>query len=280
MGFLAGKRILITGLLSNRSIAYGIAQAMHREGAELAFTYQNDRLQDRVAKLATDFGNPPLFPCDVSDDAQIDALFDGIGKTWGNLDGVVHSIAYAPNEALDGDFLDGISREAFRIAHDVSAYSFPALAKRARPLMKGRNGAMLAIEQRNAAGGIKGQPLELLVKDDEQNPETARKVMTELLSHNLELIIGPMTSSVAAAVLPQVDSSKTILLSPTVTTTDLTGKDDQFLRVIADTSSYATKSAGFQYKKMRCRTVAALYQSRWRNERCKAAYLYLLKIYH
>jgi branched-chain amino acid transport system substrate-binding protein len=123
----------------------------------------------------------------------------------------------------------------------------------------GRNGAMLAIEQRNAAGGIKGQPLELLVKDDEQNPETARKVMTELLSHNLELIIGPMTSSVAAAVLPQVNSSKTILLSPTVTATELTGKDDQFLRVIADTSSYATKSADFQYKKMRSRTVAALY---------------------
>ncbi len=145
MGFLSGKRILITGLLSNRSIAYGIAQAMHREGAELAFTYQNDRVQDRVAKLAADFGKPLLFPCDVAEDAQIDALFAGITQQWGCLDGLVHSIAYAPNEALEGDFLDGISREAFRIAHDVSAYSFPALAKGARPLMKDRNGALLAL---------------------------------------------------------------------------------------------------------------------------------------
>ena len=111
MGFLSGKRILITGLLSNRSIAYGIAQAMHREGAELAFTYQSDRVQDRVAKLAADFGKPLLFPCDVAEDAQIDALFAGITQQWGSLDGLVHSIAYAPNEALEGDFLDGISRE-------------------------------------------------------------------------------------------------------------------------------------------------------------------------
>ena len=112
MGFLTGKRILITGLLSNRSIAYGIAQAMHREGAELAFTYQSDRVQDRVAKLASDFGGSPLlFACDVAEDAQIDALFADIGKQWGHLDGLVHSIAYAPNEALEGDFLDGLTEK-------------------------------------------------------------------------------------------------------------------------------------------------------------------------
>ena len=145
MGFLTGKRILITGLLSNRSIAYGIAKAMHREGAELAFTYQNDRLRDRVAKLATDFGNPGIYACDVAEDAQIEVLFRDLGKDWGHLDGVVHSIAYAPGEALEGDFLDGISREAFRTAHDVSAYSFPALAKAARPLMQGRNGTLLTL---------------------------------------------------------------------------------------------------------------------------------------
>ena len=125
--------------------------------------------------------------------------------------------------------------------------------------VSGRNGVMLAVEQKNAAGGIKGQPVELVVKDDEQNPETARKVMAELLSNNLELVIGPMTSSVATAIMPHVNSSKTILLSPTVTTTDLTGKDDRFLRAIDDTRSYAAKSADYQYRNQGHRTVAALY---------------------
>lgn len=145
MGFLAGKRILICGLLSNRSIAYGIAKAMHREGAELAFTYQNERFLDRVAEMAKDFGSSMVFPCDVQDDAQITALFDSIGKQWDGLDCVVHSLAFAPGEALRGDFLDGFSREAFRTAHEVSAYSFAALAKAGRPLMKGRNGCMLTM---------------------------------------------------------------------------------------------------------------------------------------
>ncbi|MBI3523267.1 MAG: SDR family oxidoreductase [Betaproteobacteria bacterium] len=145
MGFLAGKRILITGLLSNRSIAYGIAKAMHREGAELAFTYQSERVKDRVAKLAAEFGNPPIFVCDVAEDAQIEALFVEIGKHWDGLDSLVHAIAYAPNEALEGDFLSGLSRDAFRIAHEVSSYSFPALAKGARSLMQGRNGALLTL---------------------------------------------------------------------------------------------------------------------------------------
>jgi enoyl-[acyl-carrier protein] reductase I len=145
MGFLAGKRILITGMISNRSIAYGIAKAMHREGAELAFTYQNERVRDRVAKLATEFDSKLILPCDVADDTQIYALFSTLGKTWDGLDGLVHSIAYAPTEALEGDFLSGLSREAFRVAHEVSAYSFPALAKGARTLMQGRNGALLAM---------------------------------------------------------------------------------------------------------------------------------------
>jgi len=145
MGFLAGKRILICGLLSNRSIAYGIAKAMHREGAELAFTYQNDRFHDRIAKFAAEFGSDLIFPCDVVEDDQITGLFDVLGKRWDGLDGLVHSLAFAPSEALEGDFLDGLSREAFRIAQDVSAYSFPALAKAARPMMKGRNGSLLTM---------------------------------------------------------------------------------------------------------------------------------------
>ncbi len=145
MGFLAGKRILITGLLSNRSIAYGIAKAMHREGAELAFTYQNERFQERVAKMAADFGSEMIFACDVQNDAEITALFEQLGTQWDGLDGLVHSIAYAPTDALEGDFLDGFSREAFRVSQEVSAYSFPALAKAARPMMKGRNGALLTL---------------------------------------------------------------------------------------------------------------------------------------
>jgi enoyl-[acyl-carrier protein] reductase I len=145
MGFLAGKRILITGLLSNRSIAYGIAKAMHREGAELAFTYQNERFQERVTKMAAEFGSALLFPLDVQDDAQVDGLFEQLGRHWDGLDGLVHSIAFAPGEALEGDFLDGLTREAFRISQEVSAFSFPALAKAARPLMKGRNGSLLTL---------------------------------------------------------------------------------------------------------------------------------------
>lgn len=146
MGFLAGKRILITGLISNRSIAYGIAKACHREGASLAFTYQNERFADRITKFAEEFGSQAVYPCDVAEDAQIDALFVEIAKHWDGLDGLVHSIAYAPAEAIEGDFLDGVSRDAFRIAHDVSSYSFPALAKAARPLLlKGNHAALLAM---------------------------------------------------------------------------------------------------------------------------------------
>jgi enoyl-[acyl-carrier protein] reductase I len=135
MGFLAGKRILLTGLLSNRSIAYGIAQACKREGAELAFTYVGDRFKDRITEFAAEFGSELVFPCDVADDAQIEALFASLGQHWPKLDGLVHSIGFAPREAIAGDFLDGMTRENFRIAHDISAYSFPALAKAALPLL-------------------------------------------------------------------------------------------------------------------------------------------------
>ncbi len=135
MGFLANKRILITGMLSNRSIAYGVAQAMQREGATLAFTYQGERVKDRVLKMAQEFGSDLVFPCDVASDEEIEQLFNELSKHWGKFDGFVHAIAFAPREALDGEFLDGFSREAFRIAHDISAYSFPAMAKAALPYL-------------------------------------------------------------------------------------------------------------------------------------------------
>ena len=145
MGFLAGKRILITGLLSTRSISYGIAKAMHRQGAELAFTYQNERFKERVEKMAAEFDCTLVFPCDVQNDAEISTLFEKIAQHWDGMDGLVHSIAFAPTEALEGDFLNAFSRDAFRISQDISAASFPLLAKAARPLMEGRNGAMLTM---------------------------------------------------------------------------------------------------------------------------------------
>jgi enoyl-[acyl-carrier protein] reductase I len=145
MGFLAGKRALIVGLLSNRSIAYGIAEAMKREGAELAFTYQIDKFEDRVTKLAADFDSKIVLPCDVSDDTQIENLFTALGKHWDGVDIIVHSVAFVPKVALDGDYLDAVTREYFRIAHDVSSYSFAALAKAAMPMMEGRNGSLLTI---------------------------------------------------------------------------------------------------------------------------------------
>jgi enoyl-[acyl-carrier protein] reductase I len=145
MGFLSGKKILVTGLLSNRSIAYGIAKAARREGAELAFTYAGERFKDRVGGLAREFDSDLVLPCDVASDEQIAELFGELGKRWNGLDGLVHAIAFAPREAISGEFLDGLTREAFREAHDISAYSFPALAKAALPMMAGRAGAMLTL---------------------------------------------------------------------------------------------------------------------------------------
>jgi len=145
MGFLAGKKILITGILSNRSIAYGVAHACRREGAVLAFTYVNDELKDRVVKIAAEFGSVPVLPCDVTKDQDVDALFAALGAEWGTLDGLLHAIAFAPREALAGDFLNAISRTAFATAHDVSSYSLAALAKGARPLLQGRGGALLTL---------------------------------------------------------------------------------------------------------------------------------------
>lgn len=146
MGFLSDRKILITGLLSNRSIAYGIARAARREGAELAFSYAGgDKIRDRVIQLAADFECDLVLPCDVTDDGEIDALFAALKEKWGGLDGLVHSIAFAPREALAGDYLESVNREAFRIAHDISSYSLAALAKAALPLMEGRQASLVTM---------------------------------------------------------------------------------------------------------------------------------------
>lgn len=154
MTLLSDKKILVTGLLSNRSIAYGIARALAREGATLAFTYQNEDLHNRVAELAREFGSPPVLRCDVAQDEEIDATFDGLRHEWGAVDGIVHSIAYAPREALKGDLLDGLTREGFRLAHDVSSYSFAALARAGLPLMQGRRAALLTLTYLGAVRSV------------------------------------------------------------------------------------------------------------------------------
>jgi enoyl-[acyl-carrier protein] reductase I len=145
MGFLQDKKILITGMLSNRSIAYGIAQSMRREGADLAFTYQGEGVRDRVFKLAEEFQTKLVFPCDVTSDTEIGKLFDELAKSWDGLDGLIHSIAFAPREALAGDYLESVTRDAFQVSHDISSYSFAALGKAALPMMTGRNAALLTL---------------------------------------------------------------------------------------------------------------------------------------
>ena len=145
MGLLAGRKILVTGVISNRSIAYGIARVARREGAELALTYQNERFKERVTEMAAELGSKLALPCEVTSDAEISQLFVELKKHWNALDGLVHAIAFAPREAIAGQFLDGFTREAFAQAHDISAYSFPALAKAALPMMQGRKASLVTL---------------------------------------------------------------------------------------------------------------------------------------
>jgi enoyl-[acyl-carrier protein] reductase I len=155
MSMLQGKRALIVGVASPRSIAWGIAEAMHREGAELAFTYQNDKLKPRVDKIAEQTGSELVLPLDVGEDAQIDEVFRAIGEHWDGLDIIVHAVGFAPRDQVEGEFADVITREGFRIAHDISSYSFAALAKAGRPLMRGRNGALLTLSY---LGAVRAMP--------------------------------------------------------------------------------------------------------------------------
>jgi len=153
MGFLAGKRFLITGVISNRSIAYGIARACRAQGAELAFAYVGERFRDRINDYAREFDSELVFECDVADDAQITALFEQLGNHWPQFDGFVHSIGFAPREAISGDFLEGLSRESYRIAQDISAYSFPAMAKAALPMLR-PGGALLTLTYLGAVRAV------------------------------------------------------------------------------------------------------------------------------
>jgi enoyl-[acyl-carrier protein] reductase I len=137
-GFLSGKKLLITGVLSNRSIAYGIARACHDQGAELAFSYVGERFKDRITEFAAEFGSNLVFDCDVGSDEQIEQMFKDLSAHWPRLDGFVHAIGFAPREAIAGDFLEGLSREGYKVAHDISAYSFPAMAKAALPMLNDR----------------------------------------------------------------------------------------------------------------------------------------------
>ncbi len=155
MGFLSGKKALIVGLASTRSIAWGIAQAMHREGAELAFTYQNEKLQGRVEKMAANCDSQITIPCDVISDEQINNVFTQLSKTWEHLDIIIHSVAFAPRSQLEGEYLDSVDREGFRIAHEISSYSFAALAKAGRTLMQGRPGALLTLSY---LGAVRAMP--------------------------------------------------------------------------------------------------------------------------
>ncbi|MGD1984754.1 MAG: enoyl-ACP reductase [Chromatiaceae bacterium] len=145
MGFLDNKRALIVGVASNRSIAYGVASAMHREGATLAFTYQGEKLKDRVGGFAAEFGSDIVLPLDVGSDEEIDQAFEALGKAWDGLDILVHSVGFAPRDQLEGSYIDAVTREGFRVAHDISAYSLAGLAKAGRPLMQGRNGAIVTM---------------------------------------------------------------------------------------------------------------------------------------
>ncbi len=155
MGFLAGKRALIVGIASNRSIAWGIAEAMHEQGAELAYTYQSEKLKSRVEKIAEQTGSSIMIPCDVAEDAQIENVFTELRKHWDHYDILVHSVGFAPRDQIEGDYMDVITREGFRIAHDISSYSFAALAKAGLPLMEGRDAALLTLTY---MGSVRAMP--------------------------------------------------------------------------------------------------------------------------
>ena len=154
MGFMNNKKALIVGLISNRSIAYGIAKSFHEQGAELAFTYQNEKVRPRVEKMAAEFDSSIVMPCDVSSDDEINNVFTSLATHWQSLDVLVHSVAFAPADQIQGDFIENITREGFRMAHDISAYSFAALAKAAYPMMKDTQGSLLTLSYLGAEKAI------------------------------------------------------------------------------------------------------------------------------
>ena len=178
MGFLTGKRALIFGVASNRSIAWGIAQAMHREGCELAFTYQNERLRERVEKFAGELDSDIVIPCNVEDDEQIEAVFEHLDDYWDSFDIIVHSIAYAPKELLEGDYLDNLTRDGFNLAHDVSSYSLAAIAKAGRHMMQGRDASIITLSYLGAVRAFAGYNVMGLAK-------ASLEANVRYLAHNL-----------------------------------------------------------------------------------------------
>ena len=201
MAFLSGKRALIVGLATERSIAYGIAAAMRREGAELAFTYQGDRLKDRVVSMAAEFGSRLVMPMDVASDAEIDQAFAKLRESWDSLDILVHSVAFAPREQLSGGYLDSVTREGFQIAHDISSYSLAALAKAARPMMIGRPGAIVTMSYLGAVRSIPSYNVMGVAKASLE--ANVRFLAADLGPHGIRvnaISAGPIKTLAAAAV--------------------------------------------------------------------------------
>ena len=214
MGFLNGKKLLITGVISNRSIAYGIAKACRREGAELAFTYANERYRERIEGLAADFDSKLVYRMDVGSDEDIAVVVEELGKAWGGLDGFVHSIGFAPREAIAGDFLEGLSRESFKIAMDISAYSYPAMAKAFLPLMKGRQASVLTLTGREGirANAISAGPIKTLAASGiqdfgkllhvmEQAAPLGRTVTTEEVGNTAAFLLSDLASGLTGDVV-------------------------------------------------------------------------------
>lgn len=201
MGFLAGKRAVVIGLASNRSIAWGIAQAMRREGAELALSYQTEKLRSRVDEMAGQLGSDFTLPLDVADDAQIDAFFAGLTKRWDGFDILVHSLAFAPADQLDGRYIDAVSREGFRIAHDISSYSLAALARKSEPLMRGRAGALLTLSYLGAVRTLPNYNVMGLAKASLE--ANVRFLAADLGPHNIRvngISAGPIKTLAAAGI--------------------------------------------------------------------------------
>ena len=201
MGFLAGKRALIVGVATDRSIAWGIAQAMHREGAELAFSYLNDKMKERVEPLAASLGARLTMPLDVTQDGQLEEAFALLKRAWGELDIVVHAIAYAPREALTGSIVAATTREGFRIAHDISSYSLTALARRAQPLMTGRRAALLTLSYLGAVRSIPGYNVMGLAKASLE--ASVRFLAADLGPHGIRvnaISAGPIKTLAAAGI--------------------------------------------------------------------------------
>ncbi|NOZ09673.1 MAG: enoyl-ACP reductase [Gammaproteobacteria bacterium] len=201
MGFLTGKRALIVGIASERSIAWGVAKAMHREGAELAYTYQNDKLKTRVEKVATHTQSDIILPCDVSDDNQIESVFKSLDNYWDGLDIIVHSVAFAPREELDGLYLDAVTRNGFNTAHEISSYSFAALAKAGRGMMADRNGAMITLSYIGAVRSMPGYNIMGLAK---ASLEANVRYMAQSLGHEgirvNAISAGPIKTLAAAGI--------------------------------------------------------------------------------